>query len=172
MATDKTDNFVPISEEKLKEWLQLNDLASIRARPSVSNNQSANINMTPGDHLKDWIRIHNRSIPAAGIKNSGSYASYYDINPEWSTLQDVIEARKLNYAQGNILKAAFTFNIGRHDGTDEIRDLEKIIYFAKREIERIKKEREDAEVYESARPGNRFADPDLDDGTNVTNSTK
>ena len=94
--------------------------------------------------LDTWINNDQRK-GMSQIKNSGSYASYYDINPEWCTLQDIIEDRKLNYAQGNILKAAFTFNIGRHDGTDEIRDLEKIIYFAKRELERIKKGSKDAE---------------------------
>ena len=64
--------------------------------------------------------------------NNGGETDYYKIDPNWETFQDVIEARSMNYAQGNILKVASTFNIGRHDGTDEIRDLNKIIYFANR----------------------------------------
>jgi hypothetical protein len=90
--------------------------------------------------IKEQTMVTDDKKQQSENENSGSYASYYDINPAWGSLQDVIEDRKLNYAQGNILKAAFTFNIGRHDGTDEIRDLEKIIYFAQRELNRIKGE--------------------------------
>jgi hypothetical protein len=45
----------------------------------------------------------------------------------------------MNYAQGNIFKASFCFNIDRHDGTDYQRELNKIIFFAKEELERIQK---------------------------------
>jgi len=71
-------------------------------------------------------------------KNNGGETDYYAINPEWKTFQDVIEDREMNYAQGNIFKVACTFNIGRHEGTDYERDLNKIIWFAKRELSRIK----------------------------------
>ena len=73
-----------------------------------------------------------------GAKNNGGETDYYAIKPEWTTHQDVIEARKMNYAQGNIYKVACTFNIGRHTGTDYERELNKIVYFANRELERIK----------------------------------
>lgn len=72
-------------------------------------------------------------------KNNGGETDYYKIDAEWKTFQDVIEAREMNYAQGNILKVACTFNIGRHEGTTYERDLNKIIYFANRELNRIKR---------------------------------
>ena len=73
-------------------------------------------------------------------KNNGGTTDYYRIEPRWKTFQDVIEHRKMNYAQGNIFKVACTFNIGRHSGTDYERDLNKIIWFARRELKRIKDE--------------------------------
>lgn len=72
--------------------------------------------------------------------NNGGQTDYYDINPEWTTFQDVIEAREMNYAQGNIFKVACTFNIGRHSATDYERELNKIIFFTQRELQRIKRE--------------------------------
>ena len=73
--------------------------------------------------------------------NNGGSTDYYKINPEWKDLADIIEERELSYNQANILKAAFTFNLGRHSGTDEIRDLNKIIYFAERQKALILKQK-------------------------------
>lgn len=80
-------------------------------------------------------------IPGDPINNGGS-TDYYKIKPEWRDLMDIIEERKLTYSQANILKAAFTFNLGRHAGTDELRDINKIIYFAERQKQLILKQRE------------------------------
>ena len=71
-------------------------------------------------------------------KNNGGETDYYNIK-EFETVQDMIEARELNYAQGNILKVACTINVGRHKGTTYERELNKLIYFAHRELARIKK---------------------------------
>jgi len=72
-------------------------------------------------------------------KNNGGDTDYFDIDPTWKGCQDIIEARELNYAQGNILKVAFCINIGRHEGTTYERELNKLIWFANRELKRIKK---------------------------------
>lgn len=66
-------------------------------------------------------------------QNNGAYASYYEMHTDWKTLQDVIEEREMNFSQGEILKASFTFNTGRHDGTSPIRDLEKIMFYSHRQ---------------------------------------
>ncbi len=76
-------------------------------------------------------------------KNNGGETDYYKIDPKWTTHQDVIEAREMNYAQGNIYKVACTFNIGRHEATDYERELNKIIFFANRELNRIKNDNTD-----------------------------
>lgn len=70
--------------------------------------------------------------------NNGGSTSYYKLLG-MNDLQDIIENRNMNFAQGNILKAAFCFNVGRHEGTSYERELNKIIYFANRELQRIKK---------------------------------
>jgi len=71
--------------------------------------------------------------------NNGGSTDYYKLDPEWREASDIIEARNMNYNQGNIFKAAMTFNIGRHQGTDELRDLNKIIFFAERQKQLILK---------------------------------
>lgn len=69
---------------------------------------------------------------------SGADGSYYKL-PEGATeLQDIIEAKKMNFARGNIMKSIY--RMGEKDGVDEIYDLEKIIFFATRELNRLKKD--------------------------------
>ena len=50
---------------------------------------------------------------------------------------DFSEWRNMNFFQGNILKVAWTFNVGRHDGTSQERDLNKVIHYANREKLRL-----------------------------------
>jgi hypothetical protein len=79
--------------------------------------------------------------------NNGGSTDYYKFQvpkDEYGNLvenidaQDIIEWREMNFAQGNILKVAWAFNVSRHNGTNYERDLNKIIYFAKRESEKNK----------------------------------
>jgi len=72
--------------------------------------------------------------------NNGGETNYYLIKPEWRMCQDIIEDRGMNFSQGNILKSAWCLGINRHDGTDYERELNKIIWFANRELERIRKD--------------------------------
>ena len=76
--------------------------------------------------------------PTPASVNNGGSTDYYKLDPLWQDLQDIIEAHNLNFAQGNILKAAFTFNVGRHDATNYERELNKIIWFAQRELNQQK----------------------------------
>ena len=73
--------------------------------------------------------------------NNGGSTDYYKFKENWKECQDIIEDRELNFSQGNIFKSAFCFNVGRHSATDYVRELNKIIYFANRELERVKNER-------------------------------
>jgi hypothetical protein len=70
--------------------------------------------------------------------NNGGSTDYYKFNPEWKDCQDVIEDRKMNFAQGNIFKSAFCFNTGRHEASNYKRELYKIKWFVDRELNRIK----------------------------------
>lgn len=69
--------------------------------------------------------------------NNGGDTDYYKIPSGAEYCQDIIESREMNFSQGNILKAAFCFGIKRGN-SDYERDLNKIIWFANRELERIK----------------------------------
>ena len=69
--------------------------------------------------------------------NNGGTTDYYQLDPQWEQVQDIIESRQMNFSQGNILKAALCFNTKRHDGTNYERELNKIIWFAQRELQRI-----------------------------------
>lgn len=80
--------------------------------------------------------------------NNGGTTDYYQLDPQWKQAQDIIEARNMNFAQGNILKAAFCFNTPRHRGTDYERELRKIIWFAERELASLEANRK---VLEDAR---------------------
>jgi hypothetical protein len=66
------------------------------------------------------------------VKSDGGSTSYYEI-PEGATeLNDLIEYKNMNFAQGNIFKACY--RLGEKQGTDIVYDLKKIIFFANRLI--------------------------------------
>ena len=75
-------------------------------------------------------------------QNNGGNTDYYNLKSDWRTVQDIIEDRGMNFSQGNIFKVAATFNVGRHDATNYERELNKIIWFARRELKRIKKDKD------------------------------
>ncbi len=61
----------------------------------------------------------------------------YSIPKGAKECQDIIEAKGMNFSRGNIFKAVW--RLGDKPGVDEVYDLEKIIFFAQRELNRIKK---------------------------------
>jgi hypothetical protein len=69
--------------------------------------------------------------------NNGGDTSYYDLNLEWKIAQDVIEGKKMHWNIANIFKSCFRFGDEHH--SDQIRDLNKIIWFAKRHIKLLEK---------------------------------
>ena len=79
-------------------------------------------------------------------KNNGGSTDYYKLKSapfKIKDFDDFAEWRKLNGFQFNIGKVVWTMNVGRHSGTTYERDLNKIIHYAKRELKRIKKEKND-----------------------------
>jgi hypothetical protein len=67
--------------------------------------------------------------------DGGSNIKQYGLPKGAVELQDLIEFRNMNFATGNIFKAAY--RLGECDHSDRARDLRKIIWFAQRELERI-----------------------------------
>lgn len=66
---------------------------------------------------------------------TGGSNDYYKL-PEGATeLADLIEAKRMNFNVGNIFKAAY--RLGEKQGNTLRYDLEKIIWFAERELARV-----------------------------------
>jgi len=65
----------------------------------------------------------------------GSTPDQYGLPEGASELQDLIEYREMNFALGNIFKACY--RLGQCSHSDARRDLNKIIWFAEREKQRL-----------------------------------
>lgn len=70
-------------------------------------------------------------------KPDGGSSAYYELPKDARELGDLIEHKRMNFNVGNIFKAAY--RLGDKPGVDELYDLNKIVWFANREINRIKK---------------------------------
>ncbi|WP_196232765.1 hypothetical protein [Sinorhizobium meliloti] len=82
----------------------------------------------------------------AAVKSDGGSTSYYNI-PEYATdLQDLIEHKRMEFGIGNIFKACY--RLGEKDGTSKRYDLNKIIFFAQRELARMDRKGCDAKTAE------------------------
>lgn len=69
------------------------------------------------------------------IKSDGSTASYYEL-PEGATeLQHLISHRNMNAQIGEIFRACYRYGLVEH--SPKIRDVKKIIFYAKAELERL-----------------------------------
>lgn len=79
---------------------------------------------------KAWAAIPEY---APAVSDGGS-SDYYKLPPNPKELLDLIEYREMNFSVGNIFKACY--RLGQKKGNDRKYDLRKIIYFAKRELER------------------------------------
>ena len=69
------------------------------------------------------------------IKSDGWDTDYYQLPEGAKELQDLIEHKAMNFARGNIFKAAY--RLGGKTGTSAAYDLNKIIWYAQRELARL-----------------------------------
>lgn len=83
-------------------------------------------------------------------ENNGGKTGYYDVPPGAETLNDLIEHKNMPFWRGEILKAAYGLE-GRTEknGGSEVRELNKIIYYANRRLRQIAKENDHANQYKS-----------------------
>lgn len=80
------------------------------------------------------------------VKSDGWSTSYYELPEGASELQDLIEHRGMNFSVGNIFKACY--RLGRKDGATTLYDLNKIRWYAEREIARLEAEKEKFNPFE------------------------
>ena len=74
--------------------------------------------------------------------NNGGSTDYYKLPTNATDLQDLIEYRQMNFSQGNMFKALYRANVDSNVHSSYERDLNKIIWFAQRELARIKENNE------------------------------
>ena len=94
-------------------------------------------------HIIEKIQKEPYEIIEPGSMNNGGKTDYYQLDKAPFPIRDFddfAEWRKLNGFQFNIGKVVWTFNVGRHSGTDYERELNKIIHYAKRELKRVRRE--------------------------------
>ena len=65
----------------------------------------------------------------------GPTPSQYALPNNATELQDLIEYREMNFSIGNIFKACY--RLGQKSNVTKEYDLNKIIYFAQRELQRV-----------------------------------
>ena len=111
-----------------------------------------------GSHINDedcyWIQVENPNIATDkeieqiineeydNSINNGGKTDYYQLeNAPFpiNDFDDFAEWRGLNGNQFNMGKVMWTFNTGRHSGTNYERDLNKIIHYANRELLRLRR---------------------------------
>ena len=97
---------------------------------------------SPGAMIPDQIscpeckNVAYLNIDTLNVNRGGSTPEQYGLPSGATELQDLIEYRNMNFAIGNIFKACYRMGTCSH--SDMERDLRKIIWFAERELARIK----------------------------------
>ena len=91
---------------------------------------------------KEIEQVINEEYEKDNSINNGGKTDYYQLeNAPFpiNDFDDFAEWRGLNGNQFNMGKVMWTFNTGRHSGTNYERDLNKIIHYANRELLRLKR---------------------------------
>lgn len=91
----------------------------------------------PATHiLANALRLYKQPAQYSAPKSNGGSTDYYNIPPGAKDLQDLIEHNDMNFSEGNVFKAVY--RMGKKTGTDKAYDWNKIIWFAHRELARLK----------------------------------
>jgi hypothetical protein len=72
------------------------------------------------------------------MKSDGSTASYYELPPNSTQLQDLISYRNMNAQIGEIFRACYRY--GQADHSDQLRDAKKILFYAQAEVKRLEQQ--------------------------------
>lgn len=86
------------------------------------------------DEDRKWEAKPEREQPNEK-KPEGSTAVYYELPPNAKELQDLIAFKNMNAQLGEIFRAAYRYGQCPHSG--RIRELNKIIFYAEAELDRI-----------------------------------
>jgi len=113
-----------------KEWMNMmkRQTSAVRPYDPFTIYGPATTPIERGINYEDLKKaFENPEIPG------GSCPSQYGIPKGATDLQDLIEYREMNFALGNIFKACYRMGTCQH--SDRLRELNKILWFVKREID-------------------------------------
>lgn len=72
---------------------------------------------------------------SSAARNNGGTTDYYAVPPKAETLNDLIDHKNMAWNVANIFKAAY--RLGEKETASALYDLNKIIYYAQREIKKL-----------------------------------
>jgi len=83
----------------------------------------------------DLLDVWGVGVGNDSSRSDGSTASYYQLPPNATELQDLISHRNMNAQLGEIFRAAYRYGMAEH--SDQLRDIRKILFYAKAEERRL-----------------------------------
>jgi len=92
--------------------------------------------MTAGGGMGESYE-EDRILYTTKSKSDGSTASYYELPPDASELQDLISHKDMNAQVGEAFRSLYRFGESSH--STKKRDARKVIFYMQAEIERITK---------------------------------
>lgn len=129
----------PVKSQKEKNVDTITKLIDLTRSTDVSDSDRVKASSL----LLKLTRSDTAEIESA--ENNGGKTDCYQLDSApfpINDFDDFAQWRGLNGFQFNIGKVAWTFNAGRHKGTDALRDINKVIHYAEREKARILREQE------------------------------
>lgn len=118
------------------QWLR-ECIYDSKAKASMITNNQLRIDIMPPKCMTEpeWDELKLNTSLKSNANNNGGSTDYYKLPNEAIDLADLIEYKNMSFNVGNIFKACF--RLGDKEGVDDEYDLNKIIYFANRELARI-----------------------------------
>jgi len=89
------------------------------------------------DSLDRIVKDFNMFVPIKKEHSDGASADYYTFPNDFSELQDLISYKNMNAQIGEIFRACYRYGEVSH--SPPIRDIKKIIFYAKAELARLQR---------------------------------
>lgn len=87
--------------------------------------------------LDEYINTLSEDDPKSTSVSDGSTASYYELPKDSTELQDLISGKNMNAQIGEIFRECYRYGQASH--CNEIRGINKILFYAKAEKERLER---------------------------------
>jgi hypothetical protein len=116
---------------------------------------------------REWDRLNAQSLKVKGgicppsyfgpsikslvdekVESTGDSTTYYELPEGAKEIQDLIEHKGMDFAQGNVFKAAW--RVGNKAGTSDLYDWKKIRWFADRKIAELERYEQEERDYEQS----------------------